>query len=289
MRSFDFVNARTLGEALALLSAHGQNALVAAGSTNIMENIRANAVNGLTLINIRDIRELRGISIEEDVITIGALTEIAKISESRILKEKAPALWMAADAFADPIIRNSATIGGNIAFSSPAADTAPPLLALGACVDIANKDGRRSVQISDFFRGVNQNILEPGDIITGFRFMVQRQSGFYKLGLRNAMAISVASAAVSLELDDEGKIKAVRIAMGSVAPVPVRCRCTEKALTGCKLDGISYAKIAQALQNDINPIDDIRASASYRRSVSPVCVKRAAELALYGEFKCGGL
>jgi carbon-monoxide dehydrogenase medium subunit len=249
---------------------------------------KAKKLNDATLVSIRDIKELRGVTEKDSHIRIGSLTSVAEIAASELIRELAPALWMAANAFADPTTRNSATIGGNIACSSPAADTAPPLLALSAEVILAKKGGQRRVALDHFFTGVNKNVMEPNELIEAFEFRALPKSGFYKLGLRNAMAISIATAAAGVELDGEGRFKAVRVAMGSVAPTPVRCVNAERALTGRRPERDAFDLLAAALDEDISPIDDIRASEAYRRSVAPVCVRRAIELALFGEFKCGG-
>ena len=293
MKRFNFINAPNLETAVNLLAEHGVNALLVAGGTNVLVDIRSGRLNGKTLINIRGISELSGISLDEHgKISIGANTTLAEMAQSELLKAHAPCLFMAANVFADPTTRNSATIGGNIAHGSPAADTAPPLLVMDATVHTLSADGARGIPIDEFFTGVNKTSLKQNEIITHFTFLPLRNSGYVKLGLRNSMAIAVVSAAAAVELDGE-IIKNARVALGSVAPRPIRAKHVEEALVGLELaplakggmsirdncHGLTGGIFAEAL-SDINPIDDIRASANYRRQVTPVIVKRAIKLAL---------
>ncbi|MCR4962804.1 MAG: xanthine dehydrogenase family protein subunit M [Firmicutes bacterium] len=274
MKNFEFIKAPDVKAALALLDKEKDHAYLVAGSTNAMVDIRAGKVNDRTLIGIRDIDALSGIKFSRGKITIGAGTTISEIANSALLAKKAPALFQAANDFADPTTRNSATIGGNIANASPAADTAPPLLALKAEVIIAKKGSKRRVPMEDFFLGVNKTVLEKDELILAVEFSANPHSAFYKVGLRNAMAISVVTAAASVRKDRDGKITDVAIALGSVAPKPVRAYNAEKAVLGKKLDDKVIADLMKAVAKDISPIDDVRASAEYRKDVAPVIVKR---------------
>jgi len=286
MKQFDFLNAPNIETALYFLHEHGERALLVAGGTNVCVDIRAGKFNDRALISIRDVAALNGISLEDGVISIGASTTLAAIAQSELLKEHAPCLYMAANVFADPTTRNSATIGGNIANASPAADTAPPLMALGAAVHTLSSNGAREIAIDEFFVGVGRTSLNPDELITHLTFSPAK-SGYVKLGLRNAMAISVVSAAAVVE-NENGIIKRVRVALGSVAPTPVRARHVENALVGKRFNEDTIALAAEMVQHDVRPIDDIRASANYRRQVAPVVVKRALRLAVDGDCLWGG-
>ena len=274
MKNFEFVKAPDVKAALALLDKEKDNAYLVAGSTNAMVDIRAGKVNNRTIIGISDIEALSGIKFSRGKITIGAATTINEIADSTLLAKKAPALFLAANDFADPTTRNSATIGGNIANASPAADTAPPLLALKADIVIAKKGSKRRVAAEDFFVGVNKTVLEKDELILAVEFSANPHSAFYKLGLRNAMAISVVTAAASVRKDKDGNITDVAIALGSVAPKPIRAYNAEKAVIGKKVDDSVVEALCKAVAKDISPIDDIRATAEYRRDVAPVIVKR---------------
>ncbi|MDR0840666.1 MAG: xanthine dehydrogenase family protein subunit M [Christensenellaceae bacterium] len=283
MKEFAFVNAPTLDSAVALLGELGEKAYVVAGGTNVMVDIRVGKRNGRTLVNIRDIGALKGISLQNDEMRVGALATLSQIAASELLKEKAPCLYMAANVFADPTTRNSATIAGNCAGASPAADTAPSLLALNAIAHIVSAKGERQLNMNEFFAGVNRTHLQPGELITHFTFKPSK-SGFIKLGIRNSMAISIVTAAAALELAGD-VVTTCRVALGSVAPTPVRAKSVEAALTGQRLTEELLAHAAERVREDISPIDDVRATGAYRREVAPVCVKRAVKLAAYGECR----
>jgi len=275
MKSFSYVKAPDLPAALSILDQKRDKACPVAGGTNVMVDIRAGKLNDLTLVGIGDIAALRGIRQKQDKIIVGSLATISELAGSALLAAQAPALYMAANVFADTVTRNSATIGGNIAYASPAADTAPALLALKAEVLIASAGGERRVNIAEFFSGVNKTVLAPQELIIAIEFAPCPTSAFYKIGLRNAMAISVATAACAVQLARGGVIGDCAIALGSVAPTPVRAYTVEKQLIGLKPDQRALAIVLAALEGEISPIDDIRASAAYRRQVAPVLVKRA--------------
>lgn len=280
MKNFSYVQAPDVRSALAILHKEQGKARLVAGGTNVLVDIRAGKMNGLTLAGIGDIAALRGIRQRRGKISVGALTTLSELAESALLAKQAPALYMAAQVFADAVTRNSATIGGNIAYASPAADTAPPLLALKAEVLLESKGGKRRVAIADFFTGVNKTVLQADELITAIEFAPCPKSAFLKLGLRNAMAISVATAACALRLGRGGLIEDCAIALGSLAPRPLRAYAAEQRLIGAKPDKDTLALAMRALEGEICPIDDIRATGAYRREVAPVLVKRAIERAM---------
>jgi CO/xanthine dehydrogenase FAD-binding subunit len=279
LKSFNYISVVTLNQALEALQQEKENACLVAGATNVLPFIRYKKINNKTLINIRNLKELRYIQETDEKIFIGSLTTITDLEKSDILKKYAPALVDAARNFADPTTRNSATIGGNIANASPAADTAPPLLALDAVVVSVSKSGERKIPIDEFFTGVNMTALKPEEMIKEIEIPknpANSHSHFIKLGLRNAMAISIVSAAAVLEIES-GKIKKVRIALGSVAPTPVRGRTVEKLLMGQDFSDKVIEKASSRIHEDISPISDIRASREYRQTVASVVVKRALQ------------
>jgi len=278
VKNFSFVNVESKADALEVLHREKEKSCLVAGATNVMPFIRNEKINDKTLINIRNLKELRFIKEGEGKIEIGPLTTIADLESSDIIKEYAPALVEAAENFADPTTRKSATIGGNIANASPAADTATPLLALNATVVTESKTGgTRKLFIGDFFKGVNKTALACDEIITLIEVpknTANSASCFIKLGLRNAMAISVVSVAASVAVES-GKIKEANVALGSVAATPVRAQEVEKFLIGKELSQDLLEAAAEKVIENISPIRDVRASAEYRNTVAPVIVKRA--------------
>ena len=285
MRNFDFVNAPTLHDALKALDAHKDNAMLVAGGTNVMVYIRNGKRNDRTLINIHDIAELRGIKIDRRKnVTIGALTTINDIGASEILKEYAPGLYSVAALFADPTTRNSATIGGNVANAGAGGDTIPSLLALDAVAHVQSLHGKREIKVCDLFTGPGRTCLEKNEIITHFSFKGEPHSGAIKLSMRKSMSISMVSVGAYVKLAKDGTVEDCRIALGAVAPTPVRARNAEAALIGKKLDDETFEAVGEAVQKDINPRDpSVRSTVTYRRAVVPVLVKRTCRLAAYGE------
>lgn len=278
MDKFEFLSVNSLSAALEAIDRFPEVRVVS-GATNVMNYIRAGRIKACTLVDISKLNDLRYIKYEDGKVKIGGLTRLAEIAESEIIKEYAPALYMAANVFADPNTRNNATIAGNICDASPAADTAPSLLVFDAVVTLESVNGKREVAITDFFKGVGRTARENNELLTHIEFAPAKNSGFYKLGMRNAMAISVVTAAAAIELNEDDTVKSCKIALGSVAPTPRRAVNAEAALIGKKLDEEAYASIEELVRGDISPIDDVRATRGYRLGVAPVTVKRALELA----------
>lgn len=284
MKNFDFRNAKTLKSAIKILSELQENALLVAGGTNVMVDIRAEKINNRTLVNIRDIAELKGIHYRHGEVSIGSMTTLAEMSVSNTLKKHAPGLFGAACVFADPTTNRLATIGGNVGNASASGDTIPPLMVLDATVHLMSVRGERQVNIFDFIVKNGVTTRKPDEIITKITFKSQPKTGFIKLGPRKSMCISIATAAAYVDVDKSGVVKDCRIAMGGVAAVTVRGKHTEKALMGKKLTDDIWEKVGGEVQKDISPRDpSVRAAASYRRAVVPVLVKRAVNLAAFGE------
>lgn len=289
MKNYSFINAPTLAEALDVLDRLRDKAWLVAGGTNVMVFIRSGKRNNLTLVNIRDIAELSGISEKDGIVTIGAGTTISTIASSDLLKENAPGLYAVASQFADPTTRNSATIGGNVANATAGGDMIPSLLVLDAVAHVESKaDGRREIRLSEIFTGPGKTCIAPNEILTHFTFQATKHVGAIKLGARKSMSIAIATVAAYVEMKDD-TIMDCRIALGAVSATTVRARNAEKALIGKKLDHEAFQLLEVELQKDMNPRDpSVRSTASYRRSVVPVLVKRAMLLAATGECMEGG-
>ncbi len=281
MDGFDFISAVDLNDALSILAREAGNACLVAGGTNVVVKAQSGRIKDKLLVGMDRIEALTGIREENDRITIGAMTTIAEIANSEMLKEKASVLWQAAQVFADPVIRNRATIGGNIADASPTADTAPPLLALQAEVVVKSLRGERAIAADDFFFNVCKTALEDDELIVALRFRPCSTGAFVKLGLRNAMAKTLISAAAILQLDETGTVRACTIAMGSVAPRPIRAKNAEQAIIGRALTEETYSLLKDAVLKDIDPIESIRASKFYRTNVACTIAERAVRGAVH--------
>ena len=231
------------------------------------------------LLNIRRIEGLGGIEAQGARIRIGAITTISEIRRNPALAEIAPVLVEAAEHFASDQIRNAASVGGNLCNASPAGDMSPPLLVLGASVELACwRDGAvqtRCVPLDQFFVSPGKTVRLPQELLTAVLFdrpAADFVGRFRKSGPRPALEISTVSVAIGARVAD-GRLSEVRVAMGSVAPTPLRARHVEAVLEGKPLDAPTIAAAVAATLDDAKPIDDVRASAWYRGHLVRVFVE----------------
>ena len=262
----------------------GGNVTILAGGTDLTPQSQAGRIKfRQTLMNIRHIPQLTGITLEGNEIRIGALATITEILEHPLVRQHLPVLIEACDHFASDQIRNAGTIGGNICNASPAGDTRVPLLVLDACVELASmpesKLYRHCMPISTFFTGPGKTRKSLCELVTGVRIPVpgaHHVSRFYKHGTRPALDISTISIGIAAESHD-GVLKNVRVAFGAVAPTPLRATATESALEGRHLDAATIEAAAIAARDEVNPIDDVRATAWYRKEMIHNMTKRMLE------------
>lgn len=273
---------RTLDEALQAM-AHG-DATVLCGGTDLAPQTESGLRQYKSkLLNIRRVAGLDGIEAEGDEIRIGAVTTVSEIRRSPVLARIAPVLVEAADHFASEQIRNAASLGGNVCNASPAGDMIPPLLVLGASAELACwQDGgvqTRRVPLDRFFVGPGKTARRPEELLTAIVF--ERPAAgfvgrFRKSGPRPALEISTVSVALGARIAD-GRLSEVRVAMGSVAPTPLRARHVEAALEGRPLDGATIAAAVACTADDVKPIDDVRASAWYRSHLARVFLQEVLD------------
>jgi CO/xanthine dehydrogenase FAD-binding subunit len=221
-------------------------------------------------LNLWGLDELRGIVVTEADVTFGALTLFREIAAHPILQREFPNLVRSAKATGALAIQSRGSLGGNIANGSPAADTPPSLLAYGAELELTSLRGSRWVPYADFHTGYKQSLLTPDELITRIRVARLPAGGFHyfrKVGTRQAQAISKVSLAAWARTGD-GLIQELRLALGSVAPVPIRARRVEAVLLGGSMASLPLEAALAALQADISPIDDLRSSARFRRQVA---------------------
>ena len=260
-----------------MLADFAPEATIVAGGTDLLPPVNRFLLKPKVLISIRNISELNDIREAEGGLMIGPLVTHSSLANSPAVKAKAGSLAEAAARVGSPLIRNLGTIGGNICWASPAADTAPPLLTLGAAV-IWQQGGReRKKDLADFFIGPNQTCLPPGALVTGIwvpPLPPEMKTIFLKLGLRNGAAISVVSVAASLVLENR-MVRSVRLAFGSVAPMPFLASQAEKFLSGKPLEAETIAAAADLAAAEASPVSDVRASSWYRREMTRVYARRA--------------
>lgn len=274
MRESLYYAVTDLKEALKLLGDYRERAVILAGGTDLVPRINTYSLKPEVLIYIGKLG-LNYIKEENGRICIGATTPMAKIATHEFLNRKFPALVAAARQAGTPAVRTGATIGGNLANASPAADLATPLLVCDAEVSVVNGDGKKTVPLRDFFQGPGQTALQTGDLLTEVSFAPPRgNTTFLKLGKRKALTLSVVNVSVRLEAEG-GNCKEARIALGAVAPTPLRCRRAEALLEGKSLDRKRIADCAAEAMAASSPIDDQRASAWYRKQAGTVLVARA--------------
>jgi carbon-monoxide dehydrogenase medium subunit len=274
---FELLMPRSLPEALAILAERKSEVMPIAGGTNVIVSLRDGCPGALALMDLHLIKELRGLRLEKKRVVIGGGTFVSDLLVDPLIREHGAVLRQAASHFANPLIRNRATVAGNLVDASPAADLAPPLLALDAEVELASAANKRWVPLSEFIVGVRETLRRPDELLTSVRWPGQvgrRHSTYYKLGLRRADAVSVVSAAVAVEQDGSGCCRAVQIALGAVAPRPMRAQEAEESLRAEELTPERIAQAARLAAAATDPIDDIRGTATYRRRVTEVIVRR---------------
>ena len=263
-----------VSQALKLLARYGKTATVLAGGTDVVPRINYYELKPEVLIYIGGLG-LDYIKKSGQQLVIGAGTPIARLLDDPLVAERAPALAEAARQHSSPAIRSVATVGGNIAHASPAADLVCPLMAMDAKLKLVSAKEERLVPMQDFFVGPGETILKPGELLTEIKIpALKGQAVYLKLGKRKAQACSIVIVGVRLEL--EGKVcKAARIVLGSMAPTPLRCVKAEKLLKGKAVDAALAAQAAEAAVGESSPIDDVRATAWYRQKAGAALVARA--------------
>jgi CO/xanthine dehydrogenase FAD-binding subunit len=278
MTEFDYLVPRRLGEAVSLLRRYGKKAALLAGGTDLMLRVERRAVAPGIVVDLKQIPDLKGIKSGRDGLRIGSLALMEEITSQPSVRKRYGLLATAAGVVGSMQTRNRATLGGNLCNASPAADTPPALIALAAIVKIAGGKRVREVPIEDFFLGPGKTCLRSGELVKElFIPSPARGSGTsFQRSTRTAMDIALVNCAVYLHLGShDGIIKDIRIALGAVAPTPLRARDAEEALRGTTgaTDNIEQA-VARAVAC-ARPIDDVRASADYRREMVRVLSRRA--------------
>jgi CO/xanthine dehydrogenase FAD-binding subunit len=266
--AYELVVPRDADEALSLLAEGGWRPF--AGGTDLMVLLEAGRLEHARFVSLLNLPGLRGVEEADCFVAVGALTTYGDVLRSELLRRDFPMLCAAARLTGGPAIQNRGTLGGNIANASPAADTPPALLAYGAEVELLSRAGRRSVPYADFHTGYKQTSMRPDEIVA--RILLPRPAAgarhFYrKVGTRRAQAISKVCFAGLIEAEG-GRVREVRLAVGSVAPTVVRCRRAEEILRGAWPDTDRAALALAALEEEIRPIDDLRSTARYRSRVA---------------------
>lgn len=278
--------AATLSDALGYLNQHPDDSMVISGGTDLVLELKRGQHNDRT--RIVDISRISGLDkIYTDnigALHIGALVTHNQVTSSEMIRSNVRCLAEASFQVGSPQIRNRGTVAGNLITASPANDTIPALIVLGAELVIVSPNGERRVKLEDFYLGVRKTILRKNEILK--EIVLNPEAGiyhstFYKFALRNAQAISVANAAVALKTY-KGKVVGARIAVGAVAPTVVRLQSIESQVSGLSLEQLENFQLPETI-HEISPISDIRGSATFRREMIRVIVKRCIDTLLYPE------
>ena len=278
MKSREYFAPKSVAEAISLLSRYGEKAKVVSGGSDFLMQLKRKVAEPECFVSLGGIPDLDFIAYDErDGLRIGSLTTLDRLTNSSVIRSKFAVLTQAAGMLGTPAIRNQATLGGNLCNAAPSADTAPPLLALAAKVKITGVDGERVVPIEDLFIGPGLTILRNNDILTEILVPnLEPHSGGAYLKEKRRQGADLAVVGVAALVVMEGEIlKDARIALGAVAPTPVRARKAEEILKGQRFSQRLAEEAGQSASDESNPIDDLRGSADYRRNLVAVLTKRA--------------
>jgi CO/xanthine dehydrogenase FAD-binding subunit len=266
---------RDLEEAIRLMESGAER--VIAGGTDVYPGVNTNTPTG-SFVDITRLDELRGISGTDDHHRIGALTTWSEIASSRELPSSFSGLRRAAREVGSVQIQNVATIGGNLANASPAADGVPPLLVLDASVELASWRGTRVLPLSEFIVGYRSTALERDELLTAVlvpRALDDASTDFRKLGSRAYLVISIVMVATLLQADQDGRVTSAAVAVGACSPVAMRLSDLEEELVGRHMGDDLQAIPRSEHLAALSPIDDVRASGRYRRDAALTLVRRS--------------
>jgi CO/xanthine dehydrogenase FAD-binding subunit len=282
---FQFSAPGSLEEACRLLAEGEGKAAVIAGGTDLLVKMKQGRLSPELVVSIARLGDGQPpVEPDDGLLRIQPLATMTELGNHRDLRGTFRSIAEGALAVGSPQIRNRATVGGNLVSARPCADTAPPLLCWDARLDLASAKGIRTVELSDFFMAPGRTLIRPDEIMVSIDIERPREpagGAFLKLIRRATREITIVSAAVSLMLDRPGgSVTTARIALGSVAPVPLRAIKAEELLRGERASGTLFAQAAATAAGEAVPIDDFRGSAAYRREMVEVLVRRALEQAL---------
>ncbi|HKD65311.1 MAG TPA: xanthine dehydrogenase family protein subunit M [Candidatus Binataceae bacterium] len=278
MHEFSYEAPTTVDQAVKLLSSDGDTARVICGGTDLLIQMRNAVRKPRLLVDVKNIREMRDISYDAKAgLRLGAAVPCIEIYESEVMHRHYPGLTEAAHLIGSLQIQSRASIGGNLCNASPAADTSPALLAVGAIAKIVGPKGTREVAVDKFFTGPGQSVLQPGEMVTQILIpppAPHTSDRYIRMIPRNEMDIAIVGAGASVTLDGD-KVSAVRIGLGAVAPTPVLAPKAAEYVIGKKLDEKTAERAGELARESAVPIDDMRGTAEYRVHVIGVLTRRA--------------
>ena len=280
MHSFTYVRPQSLEEASTFLSEHREQARILAGGTDLLVQMQSSTVTPDYIVDIKLIPELNMLSYDEtDGLTIGAAVPCFKIWNHPEIAYRYPGLIDAVHLIGGTQIQGRATLGGNVANASPAADTIPSLIVHGAICDVIGRQGIRSIAVEDICIGPGQNALGPEEFLLRFQIKpppIGFGAHYLRFIPRNEMDIAVASAGASIVLNPDGKkVQSARIAIGAVAPTPLFVTAAGDSLIGQPLTDETIDRAAQLAAEAAQPISDVRGTDAQRKHLAAVLTRRA--------------
>ena len=279
---FEYFAPKTVSEALEMLSRYGDDAKVLAGGQSLIPMMKLRIAAPRVLIDVNGIDELTGLRREGDTLVLGALCRHADVIVSPLVREHLPLMHDAAQLTADVQVRNRGTVAGSLAHADPAGDWPAALLALDTHVTIAGADGTRTLPLAVFIVDAYTTQLGPHEMVTHVSVTMppERSGGAYAKFEKRAGDFAVASAAVQLTLDENGRCASIAIALGAVGPTPIRARAAEETLTGQVPSEAMLAGVERQVRDAADPFADTRGSVEYKRHLAGVLFRRAFAAAL---------
>lgn len=275
--SFDYVVANSVPEAVALLKQHGDEAKILAGGQSLIPILRFRLASPSLLIDINRIADLEYIQETDGTLHIGALTREAELDASPLIRNRYPILLDTSTGVADPVVRNWATVGGNLAHADPANDHPATMLALGASLVAEGPNGKRTIPISVFFTDSTfETTLKPNELLTEIRIPAPpaHSGGAYFKLERKVGDYAIAGVAAYVTLDAQGQVTSAGIGLTNVGPYPIKARAAEQSLLGKALDDASILHAADLAVSASQPASDLRGSVEYKRAmVHTLCVR----------------
>ncbi len=281
--SFDYLVAGSVPEAVALLEQHGDDAKILAGGQSLIPLLRFRLAAPAVLIDINRVPDLEYIQETDGTLHIGALTREAELDASDLIRNRYPILHDTASQVADPVVRNWATVGGNLAHADPANDHPATMLALGAQIVVVGPDGQRVIPIDEFFTDSTfETTLRPNEILTEIRIpapTAHSGGAYFKLE-RKVGDYGIAGVAAYITLDDNGNVSYAGIGLTNVGPAPIKARDAEQSLLGKPLDEAAIHHAADLAAAAAHPTSDLRGPAEYKRAMVRTLTVRALHKAL---------
>ncbi len=282
MQEITYEAPTSVAQAVTLLKRLGEKARPICGGTDIMIQMRAGVRRPDCLVDVKQIKDLRQIKFDaRSGARLGAAVPCIEVYESEAMRKRYPGLAEAAHLIGSLQIQNRASVGGNLCNGSPAADTTPALIALGAKAKIAGGKGTRQVPVEEFVVSPGRTVLKPGELLVELLIPAPKPhsaDAYLRFIPRNEMDIAVVGVGTSITLDGD-KVKAARIALGAVGPTPIFAELASKSLIGKALDDAAIEHAAELAIQASSPIDDMRGTAEFRRHIVGVLTRRTIQIA----------